>query len=364
MQSRGSRWFSAGLSLAVSLLAVGHVQTGQSAPPNDNLANAIVITGSTNLTIASNAGATAEAGEPSHAGNPATNSVWWSWTAPSTGSFLVSTFNSSFDTELGIYTGSSLANLLPVASDDDSGFTNTSKVVFRAYTGETYRIAVDGFQGATGIVYLAISPVGTPAPTWDLIDVYGNPLRTADLTNKVLLIDFWETICTGCIEEMPHLIQLQEKFKNSGFQLVGLYANSGSPADVRDFILANGINYRIGESTTQIEDDLGGLIGYPTKFLVDREFKVVGKIGRTGDLAYYENLIGPLVRSRAGFRLEARWDAGVMQLSWPGVESGYVVEATDGLSSTNWATVQVISGQTSLTVPPQANSRFFRLRKN
>ena len=160
------------------------------------------------------------------------------------------------------------------------------------------------------------------------------------------------------------MIQLQDKFKNAGFQLVGLYANSGSPDEVRTFMQDNGMNYRIAESTLQIETDLGGLFGYPTKYLIDREFNVVAHIGRTGDLAYYENLIGPLVRSRSGFRLEARWDAGALQLSWPGVESGYIVEATDNLSSTNWATVQVINGQTSLSVPPQTGGRFFRLRKN
>ena len=364
VESLCSRVLRSGLFSFLAIVAAGSALTvGRSAPLNDNFANAILVTGSTNSLTGSNIGATAEAGESAHAGNPATNSVWWSWTAPFTGSVLVSTFGSSFDTELGIYTGSSVPNLSLVASDDDSGYTNSSKVIFHAYAGEAYRIAVDGFQGATGIIHLAIRPAGVPAPAWEFTDVYGNPLRSADLTNKVLLIDFWETICTGCIDELPHLIRLQDKFKDAGFQLIGLYANSGTQEDVRNFMQENGINYRIAESTPQIEADLGGLLGYPTKYLVDRDFKVVAQIGFTGNLAYYEKLIGPLLRSPMAVRLQAIWDAGTLRLTWPGVESGYVVEATDNLSSTNWATVQAISGQSSLSLSPEAGGRFYRLRK-
>ena len=364
MESLFSGWSRVGGSLFLWLVAAGPVITlGATAPLNDNFANSIVITGSSNSLTASNIGATAENGEPSHAGNPATNSVWWSWTAPFTGSVLVSTFASSFDTELGIYMGSSLANLALVASDDDSGFTNTSKIIFRAYAGETYRLAVDGFQGATGIIHLAITPVGKPAPTWAFMDVYGNLLSSVDLTNKVLLIDFWETTCVGCIEEMPYLIQLQSKFNDVGFQLVGLYANSGTPAEVQAFIQDNGINYRIAESNSEIEANFGGLLGYPTKYLVDRDFKVVARIGVTGNLAYYERLVGPLLRNPTAIRLQARWDAGALQLAWPGVDSGYVVESTDNLSSTNWVTVVAINGQSTLSLPFDTGARYYRLRK-
>src|SRR5262249_40224771 len=73
-----------------------------SGPVNDNFANATVITGSSVSATGSNVGATKEPGEPPIAGNAGGASVWWSWTAPASGSVTISTAGSSFDTILGI----------------------------------------------------------------------------------------------------------------------------------------------------------------------------------------------------------------------------------------------------------------------
>jgi hypothetical protein len=128
---------------------------------NDMFANAITISGSSGQTTGSNVGATKESGEPSHAGNPGGASVWWKWTAPSNGQMTINTFGSSFDTLLGVYTGSSVGSLTLVASDDDGGDGTQSLVTFNAVSGTTYRIAVDGYSGATGNIILNWSLVST-----------------------------------------------------------------------------------------------------------------------------------------------------------------------------------------------------------
>jgi len=46
--------------------------------------------------------ATKEPGEPAHAGNDGGASIWYSWTAPSTGNVTITTEGSSFDTLLGV----------------------------------------------------------------------------------------------------------------------------------------------------------------------------------------------------------------------------------------------------------------------
>src|SRR5262249_2911386 len=97
---------------------------GQAAPINDSFANRIVLSGSTNYVIASNVGASREAGEPSHAGSEGGSSIWWSWTAERSGTVLFSTTGSSFDTLLAIYFGDSLTNLTQIVSDDDDDLGN------------------------------------------------------------------------------------------------------------------------------------------------------------------------------------------------------------------------------------------------
>ena len=134
-------------------------------PPNDNFANRIMLTGATTATNGSNVLATREVGEPLHARELGDTSVWWSWIAPSATNVTISTFGSSFDTLLAVYTGSSVTNLTLVADSDDIDPADgilTSTVSFDATAGQTYQIAVDGFDGASGQVALRIGPSRPP----------------------------------------------------------------------------------------------------------------------------------------------------------------------------------------------------------
>jgi subtilisin family serine protease len=115
-------------------------------PPNDQFANRMVLSGSSVTTLGNNVNATKEAGEPLHAGNSGGKSVWWTWTAPNSGPVAVTTAGSSFDTTLGVYTGTVVSGLTLVAGDDDSGGWPASAVSFNAKVGTAYQIAVDGFD--------------------------------------------------------------------------------------------------------------------------------------------------------------------------------------------------------------------------
>jgi hypothetical protein len=141
--------------------------TGTIAPqPNDNFSNAISLMGPLVSTNGANTGTTKEIGEPDHAGNSGGKSVWWNWTAPTNGTVTINTFGSSFDTVLAVYTGTVVSNLSPIATNDDSGGV-TSQVSFSANAGATYRIAVDGKNGAFGRVVLNISAAMPPQVSVD-----------------------------------------------------------------------------------------------------------------------------------------------------------------------------------------------------
>ncbi len=126
--------------------------------PNDNFANRIPLAGSSLTVTGSNLGASLETGEPKNAGVIGGKSVWWSWTAPAAGLVSISTVGSAFDTTLGVYIGSTLTALAPVASnDDESGSILTSRLSFTAIAGQVYQISVDGYKGASGQISLAIT---------------------------------------------------------------------------------------------------------------------------------------------------------------------------------------------------------------
>lgn len=118
-------------------------------------------------------GATPELGEPSHAGFPATSTIWYKWTAPQNGEVFLDTLSSALDTVLAVYTANTnsiqLSTLRQVAANDDLfPFTQTttsgasfytqpyngpSGLRFNARAGTTYYIAV-GTKFVTGPVVL------------------------------------------------------------------------------------------------------------------------------------------------------------------------------------------------------------------
>jgi hypothetical protein len=143
--------------------ASGEIQLHLNPAWNDQFANCLVITGANGAVSASTRGATRQAGEPIHAGVSGSGSIWFCWTAPASAPFTFDTSGSGFDTLLGIYAGSTVSALTPIASDNNSGSNGASRVTFNAVSDTLYRIAVAGVPGATGVVKLAWSGPSPPA---------------------------------------------------------------------------------------------------------------------------------------------------------------------------------------------------------
>ena len=154
------------LGLALIVLLSAHVIAIQpawaTAPANDDLASAIPLGGDLPLSASgTNVDATEETGEPDHAGNPGGQSVWYSWTAAVSAAVEIDTCGSDFDTLLAVYTGDEVASLTEIVSSDDSECGTASLVALEASAGATYRIAVDGWDGAHGAFELHVRQ---PAP--------------------------------------------------------------------------------------------------------------------------------------------------------------------------------------------------------
>ncbi len=76
--------------------------------------------------------------------------MWFSWTAPAGGTATFDSAGSGLDTLLAVYEGGSVNGLAGVAANDVAGGTLQSRVERPAVAGHTYRLAVDGYNGAGG----------------------------------------------------------------------------------------------------------------------------------------------------------------------------------------------------------------------
>lgn len=139
-----------GAVVACVSLAPSHAVLATS-PPNDDFTSPTEISGASGFTGVETRDATKEPGEPNHAGNSGGRSVWYRWVAPSTGRWTFLTGDADYNSLLAVYTGSTVATLTPIASNDDANLgIPLSRVAFDAVQGTMYRIAVDAFDNVEG----------------------------------------------------------------------------------------------------------------------------------------------------------------------------------------------------------------------
>lgn len=67
-----------------------------------------------------------------------------------------------------------------------------------------------------------------PAADFTLETPNGSKITLSNLKNKVVLIDFWATWCQPCTEEILHLVELYQKYKDQGFEILAISVDAKS----------------------------------------------------------------------------------------------------------------------------------------
>ena len=119
---------------------------GAEPPANDNFADAVELLNASGQVTGNNTGATLEEEEPCYnCSQESGNSVWWKWTAPTSGLYGFDTDGSDFETSIAIYRGGSMKMLMIEACDNETGIClGRSYCWLSATQGATYYIAVLG----------------------------------------------------------------------------------------------------------------------------------------------------------------------------------------------------------------------------
>jgi len=135
-----------------------------------------------------------------------------------------------------------------------------------------------------------------PAPAVTFKNLDGADVTLAQYKGTVVLVNFWATWCDPCYVEIPWLIEMQQKYAAKGFTILGVSMDEEGKAAVVPFLAkerfnVNGqklpMNYPIVIGNDDVADKFGGLLGYPTSFLISKDGKIVKKVQ---GLVSYEEL--------------------------------------------------------------------------
>ena len=104
--------------------------------------------------------------------------------------------------------------------------------------------------------------------------------------NKVVLLDFWASWCTPCLNEIPNLKAAYKKFKSKGFEIVSVSVDDGTDEWIQA-VKDNGMNWvqlwngEDMQSSAAVKYTISAI---PSTFRIDSEGTIIGKNLRDKEL--------------------------------------------------------------------------------
>jgi len=104
-----------------------------------------------------------------------------------------------------------------------------------------------------------------------------NDLKLRDNNGKIILLNFFATWCPPCKAEIPHLINLQKKYKNK-LKVISILLEDDKPdSEIQSFVDYNHINYTVtnDKNNFKLSNILGGIQNIPFMILYDKNGQII-----------------------------------------------------------------------------------------
>lgn len=116
----------------------------------------------------------------------------------------------------------------------------------------------------------------------------GAPIKLANYSGKILLVNLWATWCGPCRSETPELVKLHKEFQSRGVEMIGLSTEDpeSSAQTVMNFVREYEVDYQIGWARREVAQTLmQGRTSIPQSFIIARDGRILRRfIGFDPDL--------------------------------------------------------------------------------
>lgn len=145
---------------------------------------------------------------------------------------------------------------------------------------------------------MKIIGAGDSAPEFSLSALDGKFASLSGYRGKVVMVHFWATWCTPCVDEMPTLEALYRAFKSKDFEILAISADEGGAGAVTAFMRKNKLSLPVLLDTDRTIAALYGTFKFPETYIVDRQgvvrYKEIGSRDWTApeSMDIVRNIIG------------------------------------------------------------------------
>ena len=110
--------------------------------------------------------------------------------------------------------------------------------------------------------------IGSNAPDFTVQDS-DRKITLSELRGKVVVLNFWATWCAPCIEELPSLVNLQQKMSNKGITVLAVSVDQDESL-YRRFVQDHNVNLLTVRDANQKSNNLYGTFKFPETYIIDR----------------------------------------------------------------------------------------------
>ena len=139
------------------------------------------------------------------------------------------------------------------------------------------------FSGCLALIMLVLfsgreSLGAVPMPAFSLPAAINGALVNSDVyKGKAILVTFFATWCPPCLQEIPTLKLVHEKYGQQGFAVLALSVDEGGAGVVAQLVQRQKITYPVLMADRVTAKKFGGIPGVPTSFLVNKDGHVIKK---------------------------------------------------------------------------------------